>query len=615
MKRRIIGLVLVVVMLTLSLVGCGYSLSDEELGQYAKYDANAIKTALEDLEIEDGDYTTDEATRTQKVLDHIYETLAGKVDKDAKVTEGVVGAHDKLFYCYYVTADALNKDGKEPVLYATYMDISKAVSFQLGHSERGDLAELIESAVKDYDLTDKAYTTVKSGKDDTKEGKLAFVTYTQEVTGDDGKTKKTTYTNHPIILGNEGGDVGKALVGATIGTAVPNFKSEDQKTTYTNAKVNWVVTEGTEIVVNNKTYTATTSVKDTTGATHELKDVELTYHVYPVYYLEVEEFGVSSILRTLISNLSKDSLECLAECEAEIKTFAEKLDAFNKAETAYDDAVKAEEKAADAVKTAQEKYDAENAKTDKNETTLESYKATLDKANAALNDAKTATTTKKGELDTAKTALETAEGAISVKATSDKIVEEYKESVHDELLGAYNDEIKGNLAAAIWKVIDEKIESTGAPRKAVKKTYERLMESYKEMFYEDDYDSAETNYNHYNGNFEAFLVAKTGATEYKWAKDAVWGEAVVHVKELIKVYIAAEIYGQKLTDDEIKEYKKDDAGYYEAYESSYGEINTLAAYQFDQLMDYLLEADTDEETGKVTYKNIGYHLHEHEDKD
>jgi hypothetical protein len=616
--KRIIALILVVVTLTLSLASCGYSMLDEDYGSYAEYNKEQLVAALANLEIEDGDFTSDAETRDQKVLDSIYEALAKEVDtknEDLKVTTGVVGAHDLFYYCYYVTA--IFKDGeadKEVTLYAANMNLSKVSNFQLGHSERGDVAELIENALKDYDLTDKAYTVTDKDKTATTEGKVAYVSYTQVVTDTEGKTKTTAFTNHRITLGE--GDVGKALVGSTIGTAVADFKSEDGMTSYTSCKVDWVVETGEELTFKNTTFDTATTVKDTEGVSRNLKDVELTYHVYPVYYYQVEEYNVSSVLRTLISSLSKDALDCLADAEAEIKTFNEKLSAYETKKAAYETALKGEKSAKETYDNAKEAYDTENAKTEgKDEDKLAAYLETVNKTEEKYDAAKTETATKKTEMDTAKEELDTAEttllGKVKVdegKTAAQTVVAQHTKSTYDSLLESYNEELKALLAAEIYEVLKEKIVTTGAPPKAVQKTYDRLIESYEYTFYNSKYDSSESNYKHYNGNFKSFLMAKTGKTNYTDAKHAVWQEAVAHVNTIVLVYVAAEAFGQLAGEDEIKDYKNDEQGYYEAYVASYGELNTLAAFQFDKLMNHLLEYEANEESGEAEFKNVSFKI-------
>jgi hypothetical protein len=224
-------------------------------------------------------------------------------------------------------------------------------------------------------------------------------------------------------------------------------------------------------------------------------------------------------------------------------------------------------------------------------------------------------------MDTAKEELDTAEttllGKVKVdegKTAAQTVVAQHTKSTYDSLLESYNEELKALLAAEIYEVLKEKIVTTGAPPKAVQKTYDRLIESYEYTFYNSKYDSSESNYKHYNGNFKSFLMAKTGKSNYTDAKHAVWQEAVAHVKTIVVVYVAADIFGQLNTDEEIKEYKKDESGYYEAYVASYGELNTLTAFQFDKLMDYILEYDTNEDSGEAEFKNVKFTIKEEEKK-
>ena len=111
MKKRIISLILVVVMLALSLVGCGYSYADDDLSQYATFDKAAFDAALLLISIKDGDFTADEATRLLKVEDKVASNLAGLSDTDDKKTAGKPAAGDLFYYNYYITADATDKNG------------------------------------------------------------------------------------------------------------------------------------------------------------------------------------------------------------------------------------------------------------------------------------------------------------------------------------------------------------------------------------------------------------------------------------------------------------------------------------------------------------------------
>ena len=71
MKKRILSLLLVVVMLTLTLASCAYSYVKDDMSQYTKeFKFDALKNALMSGEIKvvDGDYTTDSKINDEKQL-------------------------------------------------------------------------------------------------------------------------------------------------------------------------------------------------------------------------------------------------------------------------------------------------------------------------------------------------------------------------------------------------------------------------------------------------------------------------------------------------------------------------------------------------------------------
>ena len=69
--KRIICSILVVVMLVLSLVSCGYSFRKDNMENYATFDKAAFEAAIKALLIEDGEFKLDSEIRSEKVLDNI----------------------------------------------------------------------------------------------------------------------------------------------------------------------------------------------------------------------------------------------------------------------------------------------------------------------------------------------------------------------------------------------------------------------------------------------------------------------------------------------------------------------------------------------------------------
>ena len=105
MKNRIIASILAIVMTLLALVSCGSSFNfAEDSDDYATVDLAGFLAALKAVEIEDADFTTDEAVRLEKVKYNLLGTLStAAVKEDNKKTEGSITANDVLYFCYYAT--------------------------------------------------------------------------------------------------------------------------------------------------------------------------------------------------------------------------------------------------------------------------------------------------------------------------------------------------------------------------------------------------------------------------------------------------------------------------------------------------------------------------------
>ena len=302
MKKRIIALILVVVMLTLSLVSCGYSIREDDLSKYATLEKTKLDAALKALVISEATFGSDEAKRQEQVIDAIYADLADLAKDGDHITEGKIGDHDIVFYSYYATVEG-------HVIYASTMKPGAELSVQLGLNATDGVAKLIADKfaaledVKDYiykTSTDKNATIAK--------GAVAYISYTEEYVqkGADGVDSniKNVVTYEKVTIGDEAHNVAKKLVGAKIGTAIENFSVElaDGITkNYSGAKIDWVVDAGQAVSFTDKTFTETKSVKDIMGASVELMNKDITYFVYPVYYVEVEEFGADAIMNSLLA--------------------------------------------------------------------------------------------------------------------------------------------------------------------------------------------------------------------------------------------------------------------------------------------------------------------------
>ncbi len=608
MKKRIIGILLLAVMLTLSLVSCGYSFADEDYSQYADFeDKKAFETALTQLVIEDGDFSRNEDTRKKKVADAIIEALAKKANTDEKIKAGVVSAPDKFYYCYYATAVV---GGTEKVLLTSNMKEASPSNMQFGISDVEGLQAKIEEAFAEVDINGKTYSTTTSGKlgadDKTKD---AFISYKVEYQKD-GKTENDTYTLVKVNLADND-DVVKKLVEKTkeIGKTIDSFEitKDNVKYKYLNAKIDFIVEGGEAVTFTDKTYTEDKTLKDVEGQDVKVKDVELTYYVYPLYYVDVEEFNATSVLKTIYSALTEADeedadkqvsvLECLKGEEALLKAIDELKKTYSEKLTAVADAEEDVEKAKETLTEAKE---AEKP----SETTIKNAEDNLKKLEGDLKKAKEAATKAEKAIDDKIAEL------LKKKADyAEKITAEYEKTTRESLLEAYNDEVRNNLAKEIWALIKKHVKVTGTPDAAVQATFDRIYEEHEYIFYEGTKDSSsgQSNYAFY-GTFEAYLKAVTGKTTekdtFEDAKHKVWADAVEYVTPIVQLFRAAEVYGQKITAEDFNAFKDDPDSSYSYYEYYNGDENVKVAIQFDKLLDFFLETEeVKDKPGDVKYTN------------
>ena len=131
--------------------------------------------------------------------------------------------------------------------------------------------------------------TVKVGSD------VSLTTY-KTVTADDGTESKDKTTSTTFTL-----------------------KEDGKEYTYSEFGIEWIVeSEGKEIAtVTDKTYEESTKLENNAYHTHtaneenpDLNGVELTYHIYPVYYYDVPEIDATALIKDLLgSSVKADSFE------------------------------------------------------------------------------------------------------------------------------------------------------------------------------------------------------------------------------------------------------------------------------------------------------------------
>ena len=444
---------------------------------------------------------------------------------------------------------------------------------------------------------------------------------------------------------------GEAFKADVTGVELSNGKTADLK--YSDVTIHWVQkTSNPAITFEYKPFEEEYDAekknekteKNIYGDAIRLNGVTLTYHVFPVYYIDVvnglftENADVEAIATLILSECYKtaitnktDAFGTITSEEykgAEDKTAKDLLGELYTLLGTLSTKTSNATSALTELTTAQQNR-AKNTNADDTESLKDKESKAYDSYQTAKNEeraARDSVTIKVGEI------LACKKGETGIAAD---VVADYKQYHYDTLDATFRSDIKKALASAISTVL--KAESTVTfnklPKKAVNQAYEALMDSYQQDFYEGKYTTtgssttssvSQTNYEKYEGSFNRYLIAKVlngKEGTVKDAKAAVRVMAEDAVKEIMYIYILNEMvetaWGEELSLT--KQEKKDFADYleYYAYQMSlYGQsftYNLEDAYngaQFDKTMEFLLTSEeaTDAESGIKydSYKNIKY---------
>ncbi len=698
MKNKIIALFLLVVMATLALASCSqpYDYTDGNLEDYITV-SDGFLEALAKIEIEDADFTTVEATRQNKVTASIYSALASFAEKNGeKKTEGTMNDDDTFYYAYYIT---YTKDGKT---YAYDVDefmkdtaapkkSVKLSAIDVNDEDADALSVAIKKALfseatKTYDFS--GYNTVTTTKTDiNKDKKFATAVVSYTLTTGEGDTKQVQIADAAIINLNETGDsieaqIANVLTDAEnkvqifdkdnyvevyVGTEGENkkydkkFEIVDGETTYTcsNLKVLFAADKaGKEIKVDNIKLDADKSKVDSRHPENDTlkveKNTEVTYHIYPVYYYEVSSFdSAEAIVReALADKVTVDSLDIFSDesyknGDKTVKTLVEELVKIYAENTST--------KIAELKKA----YDAAaKVVTDAGEAATEAQKTAEADAKKAYEDAKNAATNKVKEIVAA-----TKEGA--EKTVSQLIVEQYRESVYEDLEESYNDAIIEKVGEEIWDLINKHAvlkESDKYPTELIEEAKAHLYNQYEHDFYTGENETTHTSYySEYNGDFDAYLVSVTKASGLDGVDAKIEEQAKAFVLPIMKIYAVAKVlkdgaavlpqqiadnkaviedfaeHGTRrefetveffaenfyITDEVFEEYKNmvGKNEFESAMDSYGGESNIRVAHQISNIFDYLLMVDYDAPDaaegehahakityvdGKIPFYNVSY---------
>ncbi len=686
MKKRIISLIIVLAMTLLTLCSCSFNYAKKDMSKYTSFNSTEFEKALLALVIADGDFGTDEDVRNTKVLDTIFGALASDAGTDNKITDGTAGKYDVLYYGYYVTVtkDVTEKDadGKETTTKVTYtvmtdcMNPAKPGSVQYGLLSNEGVAKLVEELVGTNNIKDYVYGATAEGT--TELSDTIYVSYTKTysvpVVDSEGnpeldaegapkyESKKVTVNYGVVTLPdtvpglstdeNAGtdsqadGDTDtdsttkpeivktflENLVGQKVGK-VSDYKvketidGEEREVTYSGINIHWIVeSEGKEIgTVEDTTYTTTKSVNDVNGKSVELKDAVLTYHIFPMYIVDVaDELSAEVVLKKLlgtdtdkdgsVESSEKGSLEIFTSetyknGDKTLKTLVEELT------TAYNELAKAEK----ALVTAEE---AAKKEAEKQESTAkpaeETTEGETEKEPTAVEKAQADVEAKQAKVDElVLKVLGATDGTYAVEVV---LVTKYTEAVYENLENSYVSTIKTNVAKEVFELAEKYVTINELPKRAVKNAYDHIENVHKYNFYQGNYKSSSstssssstvTNYVFYNGDYEAYLKVALGLASSASVDDCeakMTAQAEDAVKELLIIYTLADYYGDEveLTKEQKKSVKNN---IYVVY-LGVSEEDLLHSMQWDNIMNYILEVEENEEGNNVVFKRLTYTIDE-----
>ena len=680
MKKRIIALVLVVVMSLTALVSCGggFNFAEEDLTAYADFDYAAFMAALQKLEIEDSDYTTNTEIREQKQLEAIYDKIVAAIIKNSyesdRKTEGALGAGDVLYFVYYAVDEKTGNvyytsEMQDSTITATSTKDSHVIN--LGNvDDENEFMTLIKENIAEGNIEDYAYnmltaaeikeeakkallaekadateTEIKDAQNaaiKVKEGQTIVISYTRtyESTNSESAISTTIETANfvTITLDKNNPFHAKFLeensVAEVGGGYIEVYDAEQDKTVteftltedeveykYSKVKILWLVeSAGAPIATFKYTpYTSTQNVSPdnlTSSGKQDLKDVELTYYVYPSYALSAPATNEISAMDILVhlygKSLTSTSFELFENEEYKNgdKKLADLAKEIAKIYSGTDETYYAE---GTELKTLHKAHaDAKTAGGSK--PTTEQTKA--------INDALEALT-KAQDAEAKKIFTQILEAKKGEELAGDALFEEYREDIAHSLKETYDSEIVDKVEAAIWKLIQDSVKITSYPTVVVEEFYEILYESYEADYYTGDYSTSQSNYNKYD-SFEAYLIATLKVKNASEIENAIIAEAQENIKPILQIFVVAqacakngatekvaqyiendiadELYDNEddikaareeakyflISDSYMKYYKKEvGRSYYRAMIESYGETNIRTAFQFSKLFYYL----------------------------
>lgn len=633
MKKRIIALVLVVVMSVLSLASCGsFDFAKEDLSNYADFDYEAFKKALASIEIEDGDFTTNEEIRQKKVLATVYDKIADAIiaaasDED-KNESGTVGAGDVLYYVYYATDAEGNvyfySEMKESSITASSTKAAHVIELggiDVEDKDADEIKKLIkQNLVADADLADYVYSmTIKTEIEEkaeadfkeanpeateeeieaaitestkVKEGDIVVISYNRNYTKveEDGAeidvaesavSERIVVSAENALSSNFIADDASAVIGGDAVKVGGNTEFEvviDGVTyKYSNVKVLYKVeSEGQAISTFKYTYTTDKNVTPdnciSTGAAKvNLKDKELTYYVYPVYSLSVpaaDELKGSDILKWIAGNKITADYFEVLEDEGYVNEGVKLTELVADLVSIYDP--EEEDNKFYAEDTDLKKaYDAYmDAVEEGGSSPSAAQKETIEDLKKVYNDLQ--------EAEANKIYPKIDAAVKGDDSASDAIIKEYSEDTYHTLKETYDSIITESVEIAVWDLIMDSVKVNSYPEKLVKEYKEHIYDTYEYEYYKVTPEgSSVSNYEAYE-SLNAYIIKQLNVSSEDQIDGVIESKAKSYIEPIIKIYVVAKACEADAVAVLPTYIQQDiDAGAYEvdehAYEETYGD--------------------------------------------
>ena len=122
--------------------------------------------------------------------------------------------------------------------------------------------------------------------------------------------KETNKTQQAITISDVAGSFENFLLDKDVNTLLKvgdanlTYETTDadgNKVIYSNIKIEWIAGDGEALgSFTDVTFDEKTIVKDLTGTERDLKDVEITYYVYPVNYKETPDFTAELLVDKIL---------------------------------------------------------------------------------------------------------------------------------------------------------------------------------------------------------------------------------------------------------------------------------------------------------------------------